>query len=227
MLNIKMKLIIAAIIIVFLASSVVVIEANSLNNSKPHVAARSGPIKVACVGDSITEQSEYPADLQSKLGSNYTVGNFGVTGSTVSLNSWKPYVFQTAFKNAQDFNPDIVIIMLGTNDDLYSLQKYNDTFQADYYIIINAFQKLNTDPTILVANPPPIFNNSSDLNPSYMDNTIIPLTDSLANSMNIPIINVHDAIGNQTDLLKDGVHPNSEGSEVIADQVYNAIPQMT
>ena len=36
------------------------------------------PIPVACVGDSITQWSGYPANLQSMLGISYLVDNFGV-----------------------------------------------------------------------------------------------------------------------------------------------------
>lgn len=41
------------------------------------------PTRVACVGDSITAITGYPSDLQSLLGPNYSVKNFGVNGSTV------------------------------------------------------------------------------------------------------------------------------------------------
>ena len=48
------------------------------------------PLRVACIGDSITEGSGYPDNLRMLLGTNYTVGNFGVSGSTVSLKSVNP-----------------------------------------------------------------------------------------------------------------------------------------
>lgn len=83
------------------------------------------PIRVACVGDSITQGSGYPAKLQVLLGTNYSVGNFGVSGSTVTLNSTKPYMNQTAFEKAQQFQPKVVVIMLGTNDARTDLMKTN------------------------------------------------------------------------------------------------------
>jgi hypothetical protein len=49
--------------------------------------------KVACMGDSITEVSGYPEDLQKLLGNNSVVGNFGVRGATVSFGSVNPYYF--------------------------------------------------------------------------------------------------------------------------------------
>ena len=53
--------------------------------------------RVACLGDSITEITGYPADLQTLLGNNSIVGNFGVSGATVDFNTDKPYFFEPAF----------------------------------------------------------------------------------------------------------------------------------
>jgi lysophospholipase L1-like esterase len=84
--------------------------------TQPRTRGPANTIRVACVGDSITEGTEYPADLWMMLGANYTVGNFGVGGSTVSIESEKPYMNQTAFQDAEAFMPNIVVIILGTND---------------------------------------------------------------------------------------------------------------
>ena len=72
--------------------------------------------RVACLGDSITQVTGYPADLQALLGNNSTIGNFGVSGSTVNFHSGEAYYFEPAFHNAKAFEPTTVIIMLGTND---------------------------------------------------------------------------------------------------------------
>jgi lysophospholipase L1-like esterase len=181
------------------------------------------PIRVACVGDSITEITGYPADLQSLLGAKYSVGNFGVSGSTVLLNSWRPYMTQPEFQKALEFQPDIVIIMLGTNDDLQMLRQYNASFEEDYAKLITAFQQLESRPQIWIVKPPPIFSNSSDLNIPYFNEVIIPKIEDLANKMNLPIIDVFTAFGNRTDYFLDGVHPNSQGAALIASEVCKAI----
>jgi lysophospholipase L1-like esterase len=219
----KTKIIAFAIAIIILVSPLAVFKIVNFQNSNLPVVSMDGPIRVACVGDSITEITGYPAGLQSMLGDNYTVGNFGVTGSTVLLNSWKPYMNQTQFKNAQAFAPNIVVIMLGTNDDLKELEQYNESFEGDYATLISSFQQLPNNPQILIANSPPIFSNSSDLSPSYLTDIIIPRTDDLANKMNLPLIDVYNSFGNHTDYFQDGVHPNSQGAELIATDVYDAI----
>jgi acyl-CoA thioesterase-1 len=217
------KLMAIAIAIVILMLPLAIFKIFDPHNSELSTSSPSEPIRVACVGDSITAVSGYPSDLQGMLGSNYTVGNFGSSGSTVSLNSWKPYMNQTEFQSAKDFEPNIVIIMLGTNDDLKSLHQYNESFEDDYAKLITSFEALQSTPQVYLADSPPIFNDSSDLSPAYLSNTIIPHTDDLANQMNLPIIDVYDAFGNNSSYFVDGVHPNSDGAALIANQVYNTI----
>ena len=183
------------------------------------------PTRVACVGDSITAITGYPSDLQSLLGPNYSVKNFGVNGSTVFLDSWKPYMDQPEFQNAINFKPNIVIIMLGTNDDLEMLRPSNASFEEDYIKLISAFQQIESNPRIWVVEPPPIFSNSSDLSIPYFNGVIVPKIQELANQTNLPIIDVYNAFGNHSDYFVDGVHPNSQGAALIASEVYKAINQ--
>jgi sialate O-acetylesterase len=102
-------------------------------------------------GDSITEITSYTAHLQSMLGPNYTVGNFGVSGSTVTLNSSKPYMKQPQYTAAQNFDPDIVVIMLGTNDAHSYLQKYSGNFVRDYTMLANSFENLSSTKQVIVV----------------------------------------------------------------------------
>ena len=95
-------------------------------------------IRVACVGDSITEGTYYPADLGMLLGTNYSVGNFGVGGSAVSLDSGKPYMNENAFQEAKAFQPNIVIIMLGANDATPLNSPSNESFVEDYVQLVGA-----------------------------------------------------------------------------------------
>jgi lysophospholipase L1-like esterase len=219
----RTKIMAIAIAIVILMLPLAVFKVFNQQSSELSISSPSKPIRVACVGDSITAVSGYPSDLQGMLGDNYTVGNFGSSGSTVSLNSWKPYMNQTEFQSAKDFEPNIIIIMLGTNDDLMALHQYNESFEDDYAKLITSFEDLQSTPQIYLADSPPIFNDSSDLSPAYLTNTLIPHTDDLANRMNLPIIDVYDAFGNNSSYFADGIHPNTEGATLIANQVYDTI----
>ena len=98
-------------IVVIALSLVVVFSENHASDSVDSKLAR-----VACLGDSITQITGYPADLQTLLGNSSIVGNFGVSGSTVDFYTDKPYFFEPNSGTLQNFEPTTVIIMLGTND---------------------------------------------------------------------------------------------------------------
>ncbi|MGE5532867.1 MAG: GDSL-type esterase/lipase family protein [Bacillota bacterium] len=181
------------------------------------------PLRVACVGDSITEGSDYPSELWMLLGSNYTVGNFGHGGTTVSLDAPTPYMRQTAFQEAKDFHPDIIIIMLGTNDALPAFQMYNAFFIDDYLRIVGEFQTLETKPRIWIVLPPPIYHDGTGLSTEFFKQDIIPKIQEVANQTKLPVINLYVALSSHPEYFPDGVHPNAEGSRLIAREVYSVL----
>ena len=87
-------------------------------------SCRKEPVRVACVGDSITFghgikdrlHDAYPGVLSTMLGERYDVRNFGVSGTTTMMGTDMPYMNEQAYKEALEFNPQIVTIKLGTND---------------------------------------------------------------------------------------------------------------
>ena len=88
--------------------------------------SKSGKRKVACVGDSITygcfvagqPWNSYPRQLGRLLGKDYCVGNFGYTNRTAINTADFPYTAEKLYERSLAFSPDIVLIMLGTNDIL-------------------------------------------------------------------------------------------------------------
>ena len=179
-------------------------------------------VRVACVGDSITEYSGYTHKLQNMLGSNYSVGNFGVSGATVSLDSKIAYMKQQAFQQAMNFHPDIVLIMLGTNDANLEITTDRD-IEPEYSQLVNAFQNLDNSPQIVVVNSPPIFSTYSGYNDTYLTTNVIPSIDNVADQMNLPTVDMHSAFGNHSDYFADGIHPNNDGSTLIASTMYDAV----
>ena len=108
----------------------------------------ASPIKVACIGDSITygagianrAEDSYPAQLQKLLGKKYEVRNFGNSGRGVYLHSWRGkerrgYRYMPEHQAALAWKPDIVICNLGINDNgefLKTERKAPGTFRDDY-----------------------------------------------------------------------------------------------
>jgi lysophospholipase L1-like esterase len=187
------------------------------------IVAFAYPVRVACVGDSITERSTYTEHLREKLGTSYEVQNFGVSGSTVSNDSKIPYMNQTQYQKALDYDPDIVIIMLGTNDANPSIAYSEDNFSSDYTNLVNSFQQLNGDQQILIVKSPPIFTNGSAYNNTLLTEDVLPQIDNVANQMGLPTVDMYNTFGNHSEYFADGVHPTDQGADIIASTVYNAI----
>jgi lysophospholipase L1-like esterase len=206
------------VVLMMSAYSMTMALASSSNN-----LSLTGLVRVACVGDSITEGSGYPEDLQLMLGGNYWVGNFGVCGSTVRLDADLPYMNQQAFQQAKNFHPSIVVIMLGTNDAKENAANADAHFQADYRKLIEAYQTLQTSPSVWLVKPPPLFENSLNLTNTNLEQNIIPSIDQVANELALPIINVNLALTNHTEYFGDGVHPNSDAALLIANEINQAL----
>ncbi len=182
-----------------------------------------GSIRVACVGDSITRGTEYTVDLWQLLGPNYVVGDFGIGGTTIWRNSNVSYIDQPACKVAQHFEPNIVIIMLGTNDANAGYNESDQAFVADYVKLVTEFQSLVSKPKVWIVVPPPIFNNTANLSSEYFVQNIIPDVKQVANQMNLPLIDVYTPLLQHPKRFVDGVHPSSDGARTIAETIHSAL----
>jgi len=200
------------------ASGAAAIAFKAVLDSTAHYVTR-----VACIGDSITEITGYPRELQALLGDDYAVGNFGASGATVLLHTHMPYRYQMAFFRARNFMPHIAVVMLGTNDARVDHFQAIDNFTSDYKEIINRLKALKSNPKIFLVLPPPLFDNEFDLRNENLVDGIIPRIEQLANELDLPVIDVYSALKDHPEYFPDGVHPNSKGATVIAATVYEAI----
>lgn len=200
-------------------------------------------MKVAAVGDSITfgsdsagpikPEDKYPAKLQALLGADYQVENFGVSGATMleqgtdSGGAQKGYVHQNKFAESQAFQPDVVVIMLGTND---SKALNWETYKADYVDhalkLIKSYRDLDSHPAVYLATSPTVVpgSNRYGIQPDVLHNEIVPLQKQIALIADAGFIDVHQATKNATlEQFPDYVHGNAAGYTWIADAVYAGI----
>ena len=80
----------------------------------------------------MAEVNGYPAQLQKMLGKDYYVKNFGVGARTMLNKGDHPYMKELAWKDALAFNPNIVVIKLGTNDSKDMNWKYGKYYRCFY-----------------------------------------------------------------------------------------------
>jgi acyl-CoA thioesterase I len=213
------KSVLVAIVAVVILSSLYMLPMGN-----QHMDSQYSLIRVACVGDSITQGTYYPKDLQSLLGNHYAVGNFGLGGSTVLLNTNKPYMYRPVFENARNFRPNIAIIMLGTNDANTMYQDKISNFTQDYKMLISQFSSAHQ---IWLVLPPPIYNDSMGPKEANLVQNVIPGIQQVANELNLPTIDVYSSLLDHSDFFYDGVHPTAEGAQIIANTVYSALTNHT
>jgi acyl-CoA thioesterase-1 len=180
-------------------------------------------IRVACVGDSLTAITGYPNDLQHRLGVRYHVENFGVVGATVLTNTDGPYLNSSDLLEAMNFQAKMVIIMLGTNDARINIFQSSENFEIDYEQLITVFQEMPTSSQIFLVIPPPIFSNNLSLSSDNLAYGIIPHIESVAEKLNLPLIDAYSPLVGHSEFFPDGVHLDKEGALELANIIYEGI----
>lgn len=215
---------------VLIALSLVFPLLGSAQDSAPvKVDAYKGKIKLACVGDSITQGvgaaggQSWPDQIQKMLGEKWQVRNFGVSGSTLLNSGDKPYQKEGAFKQAIEFAPDVVVIILGTNDTKPQNWAHQDTFAADYQDLIGKFAALASKPRIFICYPPYIASTGNFGINEANTKAEFPMIDAAAKATRATIIDVHASLVGKDALIPDKVHPNTEGATAIASAVYQGL----
>lgn len=190
-------------------------------------SAGSHRIRVACVGDSITmgvgtkvpTSQGYPAQLQAMMGEKWEILNFGVGGRTL-LRKADPLALGRALKS----NPDVVVIMLGTNDSKTNTwSAHKSEFIGDYVGVIKQFQALASKPKVLVCLPVPAFPGNWGISETIIANEIIPAIREVAMTTGVTVVDAHTPLMDAKALFPDKVHPNLEGARRIAEIVAEAL----
>ncbi|PXA05349.1 sialate O-acetylesterase [Coraliomargarita sinensis] len=192
------------------------------------------PVRVACVGDSITfgagikdrKNNSYPVQLQAMLGDGYEVKNFGVSGATLLKQGNKPYWKLKAFDAACEFQPDLVIIKLGTNDSKPGNWKHADEFKENYTEMVETFQQLASKPEVVICRPVPVFATRWGINNKTVVEEVIPRIDAVAKATGVTLVDLYAPLEGKPDLVPDQVHPNAAGAGVIARTLQEVIESM-
>ena len=217
--------------------------------------------RVACIGNSITDghgidmatANGYPAMLQKKLGEDYWVKNFGVSARTMLNKGDYPYMNEQAWRDALAFNPDVVIIKLGTNDSKPENWQYGAEFRSDLEQMIftlrpdlqqyaampakkaqKAMAKAQAKaakagaapakPRILLCTPIPAFKSTWNINDSVITNAIIPIQQEVAAKYGLEVVDLHTLYAGDGDkMLFDGIHPDGKGAARMADIIADAL----
>lgn len=197
--------------------------------------------RVACVGNSITEgygiwdQKKYPDHLQDMLGEAYSVQNFGVSSMTFAnkgADDNMSYWNTAKFKAALEFNPEIVVIELGTNDSKfftnnciengqptynYNYGQYEkEQLYKDYEALLDTFMHLPASPKVYATLQPYSNNCGWGIMDTAIVNQINPIIQEVATRKGVEIIDLHSQFNTPAWFLADSVHPNATGAKELA-----------
>ena len=191
----------------------------------------SAPVKVACIGNSITfgsgipnrPRDSYPSQLGRMLGDKWVVRNFGVSGRTLLKKGDFPYWKDEAYTQAKAFLPDVVIIKLGTNDTKPQNWKFASEFLSNYRAMVKELKALPSHPVIYLCKPVPAYASRWGINDSIIVYGVIPFVEQLANEQKLPVIDLYTALSGKANLFSDQIHPNPEGAGLMAQTIYKQL----
>lgn len=240
-------------------------------------------IKVACVGDSITygygirdwPKYNYPSQLQEKLTDKYHVQNFGISGSCVQTTGNKAYIDQAAYASSLDYDADILVFMMGTNDskpvnwegaeafkaalnellDSYADAKLILCTPAKSFFVENPVDRTEDEPEEPEESQPEEPENSEveteeteaaedetvedeaeegeeettsfNIQPEIVQ-LIADIVREVAQERGCMLLDIYALTENNSQWFEeDGIHPNSEGADAIAEAVSHAIKQIS
>lgn len=193
--------------------------------------------QVFCIGDSITygsglpkeeRNSEcYPAQLQTLLGAHYQVINYGMSGRTLMDNTERSYRDTGYIDMVKIQSPDILLVMLGTND---SKQEVWDAsrYRQEYIALVQELQEIASRPDIYLMIPPKAYPYDGDtivygINNDIIRDEIRGIIADVSSVTGTGLIDLYAVTENHPEYFMDGVHPNQKGYEVLAAEICRQI----
>lgn len=211
------------------------------NLSALDVSATKDLIKVACIGDSITHGTtsddesayNYPVYLQRMLGYDYYVEKYGAPGFSLTSSDTFSYMSYSAmYGGSQEAKPDVVIIMLGTND-CNPFDDYKDwtnptrsrAFKTSAETMIKGYKRANSKVQIYFMTPPTVPQNADWAN--NVKEYAVPLITEVAEANKCNLIDIYSWSLKNTSTFTadggDGLHPKNEHYAELAEAVYEGL----
>ncbi|MCX7987258.1 MAG: GDSL-type esterase/lipase family protein, partial [Bacteroidales bacterium] len=193
-------------------------------------------VRFGFIGNSITigtglasPQTEcYPAQigvlLKQKYGDTCEVRNFAVSGRTMLRKGDFPIWNEPDFQKALNYAPDVLFVLLGTNDSKpQNWDAYGNNFFSDYSAMLDTFRWRNPRVKFIVCLPPPAFQVVWGIRDSVIKNYIIPLVDSISRKYNALLVDFYTPLLDSVSLFPDKIHPNARGAKAMAKIAFDRI----
>ena len=210
---------------------------NGLSGQHVYETPLEGEIKIACVGDSVTYghgvsgwiSNNYPKQLDTLLGEGYCVNNYGHSGATVQGTGDQPYITYGEFPQSLQFDADIIIFMMGSNDSKPENWRGEEAFRQQYLQRLSEYKADNSDVRIILATPPVAYYpegateglTNYDIDPAIVAE-IADIVRDIAATEGYELVDVYALTeGHREYFLTDNVHPNKDGANFLAKTFYD------
>ena len=206
-----------------------VVELSGMTVETKQPVAGEADYVIACVGDSLTygmgttnpEEQSYPALLTMKDGDYlFATERYGHSGATVD-NGFLAYTGTDEYRASLKTEADIVLLMLGTNDTMFSQNLA--TFPETYGALLDTYAGLDCQPRIIIMLPPHFFDVNTEEPADVNLEAVIGYEKEIAEARGIPTIDVYSFTENKPEWSADGVHFTPEGYALLADFVYGEL----
>lgn len=215
------------------------------------------PVRIACIGGSVTKgtglgdpaKESYPVQLAAFLQANgyplADVRNFGQGGAGVLNRGSNPFCDTEQYGDALVFDPDVLVVLLGTNDCRKEywgndpslslrvreniLASFADEeaadaivhgeleFERDLEDLVEVFGRMPAQPQIFLCTPVPLFHSNGWLNQEVLQSEVAPRIRRVAEKKGLQLVELLDSsLVQRPDLFPDGVHPSAAGAAEVA-----------
>eukprot|EP00668_Euglena_longa_P035264 GGOE01045305.1.p1 GENE.GGOE01045305.1~~GGOE01045305.1.p1 ORF type:complete len:291 (+),score=46.94 GGOE01045305.1:332-1204(+) len=192
-------------------------------------------LRIACVGDSLTAHHRhgqaYPWHMERYLRQllpNVTVGNFGKASATAMLNTDRPYVQSSDWPRLAEFQPQIVVVLLGINDS----KRRNwlraggaKQFYEELRTLVLGFKNKSID--VVLGQPYRGYKEYAEIQWNIVMGTVNPLIRQIACELHLPLFALAPIIAKSKFTYTDGVHPTEKGrmamGRLVADTIQSCL----
>src|SRR5699024_4468692 len=123
------------------------------------------------------------------------------------------------------FGPNIVLIMLGTNDTKSNNWQGPEAFKEEYIALLENYLALESVSRIILAAPPTVFLDTvfeGSIDPEIIG-LIRNIIQGISSEYDLEFVDITKQTMNHPEWFFDGLHPNAEGAEEIAHIFYQQI----
>ncbi len=135
-----------------------------------------------------------------------------------------PYWNTQQYLDSLNSSPDIVIIMLGSNDSKPYNWSHKQDYEPAYLDLIAQYRALPSHPQVYLNTLLTVYGDGNyDITDPIVTGEIVPLIKQIGQETNSPVFDINAATKNMPENFPDNVHPNIAGAKVVAQTTFDGM----